>query len=314
MEIDTMRIVIIGAGAMGSIFGAMLSTASEVTLVDPFEAHIRAIVENGLTLERNDGSREIFRLHGTSDPAALAPDFDLAVIFTKSPETRSAALTADALLKPGGMAITLQNGLGNLDEVSRVLGTSRSLVGVTSHGGTMIGPGHVRHAGEGPTFVAGAAPDTRGIQAVVSAFQAAGIATEQTDDPDSLIWGKLIINVGINALAAILRVPNGTLAQVPSCETIMARAVAEAVAVAERLDIALPYDDPLARVKLVCRKTAENRASMLQDILKGARTEVGVINRAVVENGERLGVPTPCNRFLSEIIEALEATASHRIE
>jgi 2-dehydropantoate 2-reductase len=314
MEIETMRIAIVGAGAMGSIFGAMLSTASDVVLVDPRENHINAITENGLTVERTDGTREIFRLHGTTDPATLAPDFDLAVIFTKSPDTPEAVQTAAALLKPEGAALTLQNGLGNLEEIVRVLGPSRALVGVTSHGGTLIGPGHIRHAGEGPTAIAGASPATRGVRSVVSAFRAAGIDTAPADDPDALIWGKLVINVGINALAAILRVPNGALAAAPACENLMARAVKEAVAVAERLQITLPYDDPLAHVKTVCRKTAENRASMLQDILRGARTEVGVINRAVVEQGAAVGVDAPCNRFLSEIIEALEATADHRIE
>jgi 2-dehydropantoate 2-reductase len=309
-----MRIAIIGAGAMGSIFGAMLSAASDVVLVDPLEKHVRAIEETGLTVERTDGSRKIFRLHATTDPATLAPDFDLAVIFTKSPDTRDAVLTAKSLLKPAGTALTLQNGLGNLDEIVRVLGPASALVGVTSHGGTMIGPGHVRHAGEGPTFVAGASPDTRGIDAVVAAFRTAGIDTSRTDDPDTLIWGKLVINVGINALAAILRVPNGILAITPPCEPLMAQAVAEAVAVAERLNIPLPYENPLAHVKEVCRKTAENRASMLQDILRGARTEVSVINRAIVERGEALGIATPCNRFLSEMIEALEATAAYRIE
>ncbi|AOY59865.1 MULTISPECIES: ketopantoate reductase family protein [Desulfococcus] len=309
-----MRIVIIGAGAMGSIFGAMLSSTSDVVLLDLLENHINTITETGLTIERTDGSRRIFRLHGTTDPATLAPTFDLAVIFTKSFDTPKAVLTADSLLKPTGVALTLQNGLGNLDDIVRVLGTERALVGVTSHGGTIIAPGHVRHAGEGLTYIAGASPDTRGVQAVVSAFRAAGIDTDRTDNPDTLIWGKLIINVGINALAATLRVPNGVLAMTPACEILMARAVDEAVAVARQLHITLPYDDPLAQVKAVCRKTAQNRASMLQDVLRGARTEVGVINRAIVEKGAALGVETPCNRFLSEIIEALEATAAHRID
>ena len=314
MDFRTMRIVIIGAGAMGSIFGAMLSASSEVVLIDLMASHIGAIAENGLTVERVDGSREIFRLDGTTDPDTLGPDFDLAIIFTKSPDTRNAVLTAKALLKPSGMALTLQNGLGNLDDIVRVLGPARALVGVTSHGGTMIGPGHVRHAGEGPTDIAGASPETPGIDAVVSAFRAAGIGTTRTDNPDTLIWGKLIINVGINALAAILRVPNGVLAATPPCEPLMAQAVAEAVTVAGRLGITLPYDAPLAHVKEVCRKTAKNRASMLQDILRGARTEVGVINRAIVDKGAEVGVATPCNRFLSEMIEALEATSAHRIE
>jgi 2-dehydropantoate 2-reductase len=135
-----------------------------------------------------------------------------------------------------------------------------------------------------------------------------------SENLDSLLWGKLVINVGINAMAAILRVPNGIVGRTARCEPLMEKAVSEAVRVVNALNITLPYTNPLEHVKMVCQKTARNRASMLQDILKGKPTEIGVINRAIVKKGEELGIPTPYNRFLSEIIEALEATAEHRIE
>ena len=308
-----MRIAIIGAGAMGSLFGAMLSAVADVWLIDPYEAHVRAIRENGLTIEKGDGSSETYFLSATTDSAEIGSDADLAIIFTKSYLTEEAAQTAKPLLGKNGVALTLQNGVGNLDVIAEAVGEDRAIAGVTSHGGTLLGPGRVRHAGEGPTYIAGASSDVACLSEIAETFRATGIETEVSDNLDSLIWGKLLINVGINALAAILRVTNGVLGITPRCEKIMAEAVAEAVAVAAALKIELPYADPQKQVKMVCEKTAANRASMLQDILRGARTEVGVINRAIVKKGETLGIPTPCNLFLSRMIEALEATAEERL-
>jgi 2-dehydropantoate 2-reductase len=170
----------------------------------------------------------------------------------------------------------------------------------------------VRHAGDGPTWIARAGPAERVAAAVCRLFNAAGIQTELTDDADALVWGKLIVNVGINALAALLRVPNGVLAAEPACERLMARAVAEAVAVAHARGIALPYPDPLAHVKAVCRRTAQNRASMLQDVLRGAPTEVAVINGAVARLAGELGLAAPVNTLLTALVAALEATAALR--
>lgn len=307
-----MRIVIIGAGAMGSLFGSFLAPTAPVVLVDPFKAHVEAINAGGLTVEGPDGARHIHRLAAFSDPQTLSGPFDLAIIFTKSGQTRAAADTAKQLLGPEGVALTLQNGLGNYEVLAEFLGAGRALVGVTSQGATFVGPGHVRHAGSGPTHIARLQGGASKVDAVCTLFNAAGIPTEAADDPDSLVWGKLIVNVGINALAAVLRVPNGVLAAEPACERLMAQAVAEAVAVAHARGIALPYADPLAHVKRVCRLTAENRASMLQDILRGGPTEVAVINGAIARLAVELGLAAPCNTFLTDIITALEATAAVR--
>lgn len=304
-----MRIAIIGAGAMGSLFGSFLSSAAEVCLVDPYEEHVRTITEKGLTVEGVDGTARTCRLSAVTDSGQIQPGFDLAILFTKSYLTESAARTALPLLGGEGRILTLQNGVGNRETIASVVREDRVMAGVTSHGGTLLGPGRIRHGGEGPTHIGGSGEAT---EAVVDVFRAAGIETRLSEDVDSLLWGKLIINVGINALAAVLRVPNGVLGRTPECEPIMAGAVAEATAVAERLGIRLPYENPLSHVRTVCEKTAANRASMLQDILRGARTEVDVINGAVVREGKAVGIPTPVNRFLWETVKALEATSSDR--
>ena len=144
-------------------------------------------------------------------------------------------------------------------------------------------------------------------------FNRGGIDTQVVDDVDRLLWSKLIVNVGINALTALLRVPNGSLAQVRECELLMAQAVNEAVAVARALGINLDDDQPLDRVHQVCALTAPNRSSMLQDILRGAPTEIEVINGAIVAKGRAVGIPTPVNLLLTQLVKALEATVSYRI-
>jgi len=296
-----LKIAIIGAGAMGSLFGSMLSKVSEVSLIDINHDHVEAIRKNGLKVENMDGSSSTFNLMITDRPEELSHRVELAIVFTKSCNTRDAAYTARAILDPRGTALTLQNGIGNLEVIRDVLGPENALAGVTSHGGTFLGPGNVRHAGIGRTHIANMASKKMLIEKIAHVFNAAGIETSLSDNVNSLIWGKLIINVGINALTAICRVPNGV------------DAVSEAVAVADALGVTLPYDDPVAQVKKVCDATAANQASMLQDILKGACTEIGAINGAIVDKAETLEISTPVNRFLYRIIKAIEATAEYRI-
>jgi 2-dehydropantoate 2-reductase len=307
-----LKIAIIGAGAMGSLFGAMLSKVSEVFLIDINHDHVEAIRKNGLIVENMDGSSNIFNLMITDRPEELTGQVELAIIFTKSYNTQDAAYTAHAVLDPRGVALTLQNGIGNLELIQNVLGPEKTLPGVTSHGGTLLGPGHVRHAGTGPTYIADM-PLKKTVVEIVKIFNAAGIETFLSENMNSLIWGKLIINVGINALTAVCRVPNGVIGETSECIDIMKEAVSEAVAVADALGVILPYDDPLTRLKKVCEATAANRSSMLQDLLRGARTEIRAINGAIVEKAEVLGISTPVNHFLFRIIKAIEATAEHRI-
>jgi len=321
---DRPRVAVIGAGAMGSIFGAALASAAEVTLIDPWAEHVAAIERNGLKLEGPDGKTRFVPLNAVTDPAAFSGRADLALIFTKSAVTRVAAETARDLLAPGGAALTLQNGLGNAEVVAQVLGPSRTLAGVTAHGGTVLGPGRVRHAGVGETHIARMGSVSPAIEelgtepvdpeTVAALLTRAGISTAVTEDLDGLIWGKLVVNVGINALAALLRVPNGVLAEVSACDSLMAAAVAEAVAVAHARGISPPYENPLEKVRAVCRATAENRASMFQDVAAGRLTEVDVINGAVVREGAAAGVPTPVNRMLTDLIHAVEATAEYRAD
>lgn len=309
-----MEILIIGAGAMGGLFGALLAPFAAVTLYTTNPEHAEAISREGLAVTGQDGVVRFSRIRILSDPGQYGQRADLALIFTKSRSTLAAAEVAGAVLADTGLALTLQNGIGNAEQIASVVGKDRVLAGITSQAATLLGPGQVRHAGSGPTFLAAAPGQAERVQALVALFNRAGIDTRLAEDGDSLLWSKLIVNVGINALTALLRVPNGILAEVPECRLLMAQAVDEAVAVARALGVSLAAGQPLEQVQRICELTSENRASMLQDILRGAPTEIDVINGAVVAKGREVGVPTPVNLLLTQLIKALEATVFHRIE
>ena len=306
-----MRIAIIGAGAMGSLFGGLLSPVAQVHLVDPWQEHVDAIRRDGLCLVEG-GEDKILQLSATSDPAEVS-SADLAIIFLKSHQTEWGAQIARRILRPDGLALTLQNGLGNRDVLARVLGESRAWQGVTAHGATLLGPGRVRHAGLGPTHLETRPDIAARAEQVAALFQQAGIETHLSPDLDSLIWGKLVINVGINALTAILRVPNGVLGQTKPARVLMDQAVEEAMQVVRAKGIQLPYDDPFKKVHDVCAATAGNRSSMLQDALRGSRTEIDVINGAIVREAARLGLQAPVNQVLAGLVRAIEATYSARV-
>ncbi len=308
-----MKIAIIGAGAMGSLFGSMLSNVSEVLLIDINRDHVETIRKKGLIVENIDGSSSTFKLEITDCPEDISDQFELVIVFTKSYNTLDASYIAVDIIDPAGLVLTLQNGIGNLETMQKVLGSENAVAGVTSHGGTYLGPGHVRHAGTGPTHIANMPSKKMVIEKIARTFNDAGIETFVSDNVKSLIWGKLIVNVGINALTAICRVPNGVIGENTECVEIMKEAVAEAAAVADALGVTLPYDDPVTQVKKVCKATATNRASMLQDILRGTRTEIGAINGAIVDKANNLGIQTPVNRFLCRIIRAIEATSKYRV-
>ena len=311
---ETLDIAIIGAGAMGSVFGARLSQSARVALVDTWPEHVEAINRRGLRVEMPNGDVSVFTLTALTDADRLNTRVDAAIIFTKSAATMAAAKTAQKLLKPDGFILTLQNGIGNLEVIQQVVGKRRAIAGVTAHGATLLGPGVVRHSGIGPTHIGQPDMAGPGFEALIDTFRRADFEIDLSPDIGSLIWSKLIINVGINALAAILRVPNGVLAEDEPARDILGAAVHEAVVVAKALGIALPYDNPFERVLHVCRLTGSNRASMLQDVLRGQATEIDVINGAIVRIGEALGIPTPHNRLLTNLVKAFENTRHARIQ
>jgi 2-dehydropantoate 2-reductase len=307
-----MRICIVGAGAMGSLFGALLQPVASVVLLDPWQAHVDAINRHGLHVTGLSGERlvPVKAVTAWQDAGPV----DLAIVFVKSHQTAWAAEIAKNLLGPAGLALTLQNGLGNGDTLARIVGEDRTCVGVTAHGATLVGPGEVRHAGQGATHLSRTPVTATRVAAVAELFTRAGLETHVSDDLASLIWGKLVINVGINALTALMRVKNGVLEQTPPFRQVMDAAVEEAAAVARAKGIRLPYADPVEQVHGVCRATAGNRSSMLQDATRRQLTENDVINGAIVREAAAQGLAVPVNEALYGLVKGMEATYQVREE
>ena len=296
-----MRVTIIGSGALACLFGAHLSSESRVCILGSWNEGLDAIKRDGIRMD-SEGTSLTARVHSTMDEstASLA---DLVLVLVKSWQTKQASQQASRLLASDGMAITLQNGLGNYDVLQERVGAERSAPGVTEQAATLINPGHVYHCGFGPTNLGFTAATHKRVSDIRELFERAGLITRLTDELDKLVWSKLTANAGINALTAILRVPNGELLSRPDAAALMIAAAKETAAVAEAKGIRLPFE-PDQYVQSIARETAANHSSMYQDIERGAPTEVEAINGAVVREATALGVEAPVNHMLAQMVRA----------
>lgn len=306
MTKSTVNIAIFGIGAMGTLFGSRLSPLANVTLFGNWVEQIEALRRGGLTLTHPDGSQSRHFLQVTNDLNRMPPA-DVALILVKSHQTARAARQAANILRPDGLAITLQNGLGNLERLAGAVGRERAALGITAQGATVLAPGQLRHAGEGPTYLALLSGRERQLKEVANLFNTAGLETRLVDNAGGLVWGKLAINAGINPLTALLEVPNGALAEDDNLREVMSAAANEVARVAEAQGIRLPFADAAERAIEVSRATAGNRSSMLQDVSRAAPTEIEAICGAVVRYGRRLGLPTPVNELLLRLVKDKEA-------
>lgn len=306
-----MKIAIVGAGAMGCLYGAKLSAVptNEVYLIDVWKEHIDSINENGLLMEEAGELVTYDKVKGTSD-ASLAGPCDLAIVFVKSTLTSAAVKTNKAVFGPDTVALTLQNGLGNIDLIRAEIGDDNVIAGTTAHGATMLGPGKMRHAGSGKTIIGELdGKRTERIEKISAVLQEAGLETDISDNVLGLVWDKLLVNVGINALTGITKLQNGDLLKYREIEELLEAAVSEAHAVANAKGITLSYDDPVGHTKAVCVATAANKSSMLQDILNHKQTEIDMINGAIVREGAQAGIATPVNSVLANLIKFIQKTA-----
>ena len=270
-----------------------LSGIAKITMLGTWADAIHAIRKNGLYIDDANGRRIADIDAGFYDESV--PPADLAIVLVKSWQTPNVAARLKKNLKPDCAALSLQNGLVDID----VPGI-RVFTGITFEGATLIGPGHVAHRGSGATHIA--APDAVVDMFIRAGFDARGCSPEKAE---SLIWGKLAVNCGINALTALRGVRNGELLNRKSSAVLMEKAALECAAVARAKGVELPYDDPAAEVRETARRTAENISSMLCDVLRGAPTECDAINGAVMREGKRLGVPVPVNEALWQAIGKL---------
>ncbi|MCL2029598.1 MAG: 2-dehydropantoate 2-reductase [Deltaproteobacteria bacterium] len=303
-----MKIAVLGAGAMGSVYGGRLAEGGhEVTLVDIWAEHVDRINREGLRLDGLGGDR-CLKIKACLPDEAAGPA-ELLIVLVKAAQTRRALAGVPSLVGPKTMVMTLQNGLGNVEALAEAAGRDLVIAGTSGHGAYVKGPGWVRHAGAGPTAMGDLSGRITGrLRTLGRLFEDSGFAPVLlSDNAAGLIWEKLLINIAINAITALARIPNGRIFDFPETAEISRLAVLEAVEVARRKGIAFP-GDPLEFTRQAARATGLNRSSMLEDIIRQRHTEIEAINGAVVREGEALGLSVPVNKVLAGLVAVYQQT------
>jgi len=302
------KIAVVGPGALGSLLAGLLKakTKEEVWLIDNSPRRAKRIREGGIRIEGM--STVSCAIDVSANPEEVGP-CDLVFICVKSYSTDDACKDIKDLISEKTFILTLQNGIGNVQVLNDHFGPEHIIAGVTNHGATLVGPGHVRHAGKGDTVIGMYSGKILGpVRDAANILIKCGFETKISKDIDSVVWSKLIINIGINALSAITRLKNGMLIKHDGARQILRNSIQEAVRVIKRKRIKLIYDDPIQKVELVCKATAANTSSMLQDVLSSKRTEIDYINGAITRQGKAFGIPTPVNEVLIDLIKTIESS------
>ncbi len=304
-----MRIAVVGAGAMGSLFGGLLAESGcDVRLIDVAGAQLDALRAGGLWLVTDAGSRHIVVRAGLA--ATQTEPCDLLVVFTKSMDTARAMRSVAHLLGPGGWVLTLQNGIGNAEAIRTAMPGVRLAIGMTSYPADLVAPGRVQSHGGGTVRLWS---DRGGhhpmLDQLAERLNGAGLHCLADPAVEVAIWEKLAFNAALNALCAITRRQVGAVADRPEGRRLALAASSEALAVAAALGLGV---DPARVARAIAAAFVDHREhtpSMLQDILAGRPVEVDAINGAVVAAGVRTGVPTPVNAVLQDLLKLIDPAA-----
>lgn len=303
-----MKITIVGAGAMGGLWASRLAaTGHDVAVLDVAQPIVEAIERDGLIVEGKDGSTSVTRLKATADPNQIGPS-DLVFFFTKAHHTASAADLARPLVTPETTVVSQQNGWGNSDTLATVYPAEQIAMGVTYHSATVRAPGRVAHTGINKTFIGpyvDGAPLDR-AQTVAAALSEAGIETTATADVKTEVWKKLILNAGTLPIAGLTRLTIAPMGEPGPLLDLIDGLAAEGTAVAIGLGRNIDLAERLQAIHELLPRGGAGKASMLQDVEAQRKTEIEVVNGAVVREGERLGIDVRLNQAMVALIGGLE--------
>jgi len=310
-----MKVAVVGAGAMGSLFGGHLAMAgTDVTLVDIDEAHVGAIRRDKLALRVGDADHKI-AVKATTDPAEVGT-VDLIVMFCKYRHTAKAIGAARPMITADTVVWTLQNGLGNVDLIAESVPLDQIAKGLTSMTAVMEGPGRVssEFRGQSETFLwpATGEPDAV-MERIVATFTEAGLPAYLDPDIDYRIWRKLVVNAGLTILSAAVNVGIGPVGESAAGQRLLRATTEEVVAVAQAAGIALDIDDAFGYLEELREKAFTHVGSTTIDLQAGRPTEIDAMCGAVVREGRRHGVPTPTNAVMTDIVKLIEATRRNRL-
>ena len=300
------KLTIVGPGAMGCLLAAVLNRQDYPGfLLDYRPDRAGRLKKTGIQVVSSKESWTVFP-NITAKPESFGPQ-DWVILLVKAAQTDDAVKRIGPLIGPETLVVTLQNGIGHESTLFQIIKPERIVLGVTSQGATLLSEGRVCHAGSGPTKLGLAIQNSgaeNSLNSLVTLLNNAGWPSQVVEDIHPHIWRKLIVNVGINALTALCRLTNGKLLQHPESLRLQKLAVTEAWTLSLKKGIALDLslEEAHDMVNSVCKTTAENRSSMLQDRIKNRPTEIDYINGAITEMGRELGVATPVNEVLTLLV------------
>jgi len=302
-----MKIAIVGCGAMGSVYAALLADAGhDVWAIDSWREHVQAMRDRGLRLEGASGDRTV-KLHASTNAADAGP-CDLVIIATKAMHVEEAAQSARALIGPETVVLSIQNGLGGPDTAARIVGRDRVLVGVVGgFGASMRGPGHAHHNGwELVRLGEFSGPITPRLEKVADVWRSGGFRVKCFDDIDQLVWEKLICNVCYSGTCAITERTIIEVIEDADAWACASGCAKEAFAVAKARGIRVDIDDPVQYVRDFGMKIPNARPSMLLDHLAGRMSEIDAINGAIPVAARAIGLEAPFNTVVSALVRAKE--------
>jgi 2-dehydropantoate 2-reductase len=293
-------ILLVGTGALATLFAARLSAAGHgVHMLGTWKKGLAELQSRGARMLDMEGNEQTYPVHATDDPREVS-GAKYALVLVKSWQTERAARQLKDALAVDGLAVTLQNGIGNRETLQHALGADRVSLGVTTTGATLLGPGLVKMGGEGILSL----EQNQALGPLDAALRSSNFNVQIVKDVQSLIWGKLVINAAINPLTALLQVANGELLSHPKARRMMGELARETAQVAEAEHVDLPFNNPVDAAEDVARKTASNYSSMFQDVLRGAPTEIDAISGAVMKRGQKHGIKTPYNKACWTMVRA----------
>ncbi len=301
-----MRIAIVGAGAMGSVYAALLAgPANEVAVVDSWVEHIEAIRAQGLRVEGASGDRTV-ALTATTDANEVG-EVDLVVIATKARHAAEAAASARPLIGAETIVLTIQNGLGSDAVVAGILGEERTIAGTAAvFGASIVAPGHAHHHHLGMIRLGErSGPATERVARVAAVWRDAGFPVQAEDDLARLVWEKLVCNCAFSGTCAVLRRPIGGVLDDPRAWSVAASCATEAYAAGSASGVAFGFDDPVAWARAFGERMPGAKPSVLLDLEAGRPTEIAVINGAIPGVAQEHGLEAPVNDTVAALVDAV---------
>ena len=299
-----LKVAVMGAGAVGCYYGAMLARAGHDVVLVARQQHVQAIATHGLRLQTAQFDAQV-RLAASVDARAVQ-GADVVLFCVKSTDTESAGACVLPFLKADALVVCLQNGVDNADRLRGVLPMHDVAAAVVYVATEMAGPGHVKHNGRGELVIAPSTSASVSSQALAKALVAAGVPTEISNNVRGALWAKLTLNCAYNAVSAITQLPYGKTVAGVGIDEVTRDLVAECLAVAAAEGVDIPGDMDAA-VRKIAQTMQSQYSSTAQDLARGKRTEIDYLNGFVVRRGEALGVATPVNRAMWALVKLLES-------